>query len=96
MALATAAAFMATPPTRTFIEGVGSHELWSSLQRQLLPKDRWFRVLGDMGRLAEADGLPGRTGRSAPPHAAPASIGVVPAATDLTTGAIRPAGDRRP
>jgi hypothetical protein len=44
MAVATAAVYMVTPPTETFIEGMASRPMWTSLQQRLLPKDGWFGV----------------------------------------------------
>jgi membrane-bound metal-dependent hydrolase YbcI (DUF457 family) len=54
MAIAVAAAFMLTPPTRMFVDGMSSRPLWSSLEQRLLPKNGWFgidmplsRIVGD-------------------------------------------------
>lgn len=54
MAAAVAGAFMLTPPTKTFVDGISSRDLWAGLQRQLLPKDKWFGVVGPLPRRAEA------------------------------------------
>ena len=40
------AAFAFTPSSKTFVEGIVSRDLWSSLQQKLLPRDQtWFRVI---------------------------------------------------
>jgi hypothetical protein len=46
MAGATALAFLVTPPTKPFVEGMGSKALWTSLSSRLLPaeRDKWFGV----------------------------------------------------
>jgi membrane-bound metal-dependent hydrolase YbcI (DUF457 family) len=54
MAAAVAAAFMVTPPTKTFVDGVSSKDLWAGLQSRLLPRDKWFGVVGPSPRRAEA------------------------------------------
>ena len=45
MAVATAAAIMLLPPSKTFVEGIGSKTLWSGLQNRLLPHDMWFGLI---------------------------------------------------
>ena len=65
MAVATVAAFMLTPPTKTFVDGVGSKGLWVGLQQRLLPRDKWFGVVGPILRRAEAL-APGSATPSAP------------------------------
>jgi hypothetical protein len=55
MALATVAAFMLTPPTKTFLDGMRSREVWAGLHQRLLPKDRWFGIVSLRGRLAWGD-----------------------------------------
>jgi membrane-bound metal-dependent hydrolase YbcI (DUF457 family) len=42
MAAATVLVFMAAPPTREFLDSVGSRTLWSGLHQRLLPRDKWF------------------------------------------------------
>jgi LexA-binding, inner membrane-associated putative hydrolase len=83
VALATVAVFMFTPPAKTFVEGVTSRSLWTSLQQKLLPRDQtWFRVIN----LAEDVTAPGTAARvradgSAMPFQSPSNIttGTIPA-----------------
>jgi hypothetical protein len=51
MALATAGLFYLTPPSRTFVDGISSPALWSGLKQQLLPRDKWFGLIGDFADL---------------------------------------------
>jgi membrane-bound metal-dependent hydrolase YbcI (DUF457 family) len=78
MAAATVVVLMLTPPTRMFVDGVSSRSLWAGLQQRLLPKDKWFGLVGP-ARRAEAATAPETA-------AAP----VVPAGTDpIVTGTVR-------
>jgi hypothetical protein len=44
MAVATVLAFLATPPTKIFVENITSHALWSELHQRLLPPgQKWFQ-----------------------------------------------------
>ncbi|HRD78502.1 MAG TPA: metal-dependent hydrolase, partial [Hyphomicrobiaceae bacterium] len=52
MALAAAAMFMVTPSTRTFVDGMSSAPMWSALQQRLLPRDKWFGVIGPIRAMA--------------------------------------------
>lgn len=52
MAVATIAAFMLTPSTKPFVDGVRSREIWAGLHQRLLPRDRWFGVVNLGGRSA--------------------------------------------
>jgi hypothetical protein len=45
MAGATAVAIFLAPPTTTFVEGVGSHNLWTGLEQRLLPTGKWFGLV---------------------------------------------------
>jgi LexA-binding, inner membrane-associated putative hydrolase len=45
MAGATVAAIMVSPHTNTFVEGLSSHNMWTGLQRRLLPTDKWFGLV---------------------------------------------------
>ncbi len=45
MAGATAVAIMLSPQTSTFVHGLSSHDMWSGLQRRLLPTDKWFGIV---------------------------------------------------
>lgn len=95
MALAMLAAFVFTPPTKTFIDGMRSREVWAGLHERLLPKERWFGIIAVRGRTAmgeaaavpaAADGaaLPGAGGEGSQTEAA----GGTPADASLSTGSI--------
>ncbi len=73
MLVATAAAIWVAPPTKIFIDEVGSKSLWSGLHRRLLPDDKWFGIL-----------TPPRFASGSPSESVPPA----PAAADLTTGSI--------
>lgn len=45
MACATAAVIMISPRTDTFVEGLSSHNMWTGLERRLLPTDKWFGLV---------------------------------------------------
>lgn len=45
MLAATVAIFSITPPTKTFMEGMGSRNLWAGLNQRLLPQDKWFGLI---------------------------------------------------
>lgn len=39
--------FLLAPPSKPFVDGFSSSQLWASLQRRLLPEDAWFGMFGD-------------------------------------------------
>ena len=39
-----ALAFMITPPSKPFVDGITSAQLWAGLHSRLLPKDKWFGI----------------------------------------------------
>jgi hypothetical protein len=86
MAIATVIAFALAPPIETFLDGVTSRGLWSSLQRRLLPQDKWFGV--DWRRVAWPSDRP--LPLSTQPAARPASV------ETLETGSIAPAAAEPP
>lgn len=45
MACATAAVIMISPRTDTFVEGLSSHNMWTGLERRLLPTNKWFGLV---------------------------------------------------
>ena len=45
MTAATAAAIMISPPTKMFVDGMSSRNMWSGLEHRLLPAKNWFGVL---------------------------------------------------
>jgi hypothetical protein len=78
MASALVLAFLATPPTTTFVEGMSSRSMWSELHARLLPREnRWFGLYRPSLSAAEkpaasaADittgSLPDRAGQGAAP-----------------------------
>lgn len=73
MALATAIAITAAPPTQTFVDGISSRDLWAGLQQRLLPEDKWFGVFGSAGGMVAVpqDGTSQITTGSVPEAAAP-------------------------
>ncbi len=82
MALATVAALMLTPPTKTFVDGMSSPNMWSGLRQRLLPQDNnWFGVTGDVVSFA---------GRRAPATEAPDTT------APIATGSIPKAGETAP
>lgn len=83
VAVATVAAFMFTPPAKTFVDGMISRDLWASLNQKLLPRDKnWFRVINLAEELSIAPpGVPARADGTA---AAPVE------ASAITTGTIAP------
>lgn len=87
MAVATVAVLMLTPPTKTFVDGMSSRNMWSGLRQRLLPQDnKWFGVGGDVSAFASRK--PAAVGDTAPAAepGAPISTGSIPA----------PAHDGRP
>ncbi|MCU0955253.1 MAG: metal-dependent hydrolase [Hyphomicrobium sp.] len=45
MLAATVAVLSITPPTKTFMDGMASRNLWAGLNQRLLPQDKWFGVI---------------------------------------------------
>ena len=99
MATTVALVYMLTPPTKMFVEVVGSRGLWAGLERKLLPaqRDRWFGVdwsglahqrpnwLGTPRRAAIDAPAPMAAGAAAPAPANPISTGsIVPPAAPAT------------
>lgn len=41
--------FLLAPPSKPFVEGISSKQLWSGLNDRLLPRNDWFGVLGKSG-----------------------------------------------
>ncbi|MFM2422043.1 MAG: hypothetical protein RL291_573, partial [Pseudomonadota bacterium] len=77
MIAATALVWFATPPTKTFSEGISSRSLWAGIEQKLLPQDRnrWFGV--DVRRIAsrpeQSSAAPIVTGSNPVPSSAPAA-----------------------
>ena len=76
VAMATVAAFAFTPPAKTFVNGILSRDMWTSLQQKLLPRDQtWFRVIQLAAEQPEApEGAMTRADGSALPSTVPAQI----------------------
>jgi LexA-binding, inner membrane-associated putative hydrolase len=73
MAAATAAMIYVSPPTKTFVDGMSSANMWSGLNQRLLPTKGWFGILnvpGQMATPAASKSAPVTTG-SIPSQAAP-------------------------
>lgn len=52
--IAAIAVFFATPPAKTFLDGMGSRPMWTALQQRMLPEHKWFGVIGDMSSFARS------------------------------------------
>lgn len=88
MLAALVLAFIFTPPTRSFVDGMSSQAMWNGLQQKLLPaeRDRWFGI--DLGRVAERTRDRLRTRQAnAPATPAPAST-----SSPISTGSLPTAG----
>jgi hypothetical protein len=81
MAAAVVLVFLATPPTRVFVDNITSPALWTALNQRLLPQEnKWFRGMAWL--------IEGRQG---------ATSGPVPAGTSsISTGSIAPSAPPAP
>ena len=69
-----------SPPTKMFVDGVSSKDMWTSLHSRLLPSDKWFGLIS-AHRTASATATDITTGSitaSPAPPAAPASSPAAP------------------
>ncbi len=60
MAIAAVLVFLATPPTRGFMDSITSRSLWSGLHQRLLPQNQWFggmAWMSDRAPNSKADGV---------------------------------------
>lgn len=79
MLAATVAVLSITPPTKTFMDGMSSRNLWAGLNERLLPEDKWFGLidrhggLARVGTTAPADGITTGSIPPAPEDARPAT-----------------------
>ncbi|MEZ5851886.1 MAG: metal-dependent hydrolase [Hyphomicrobiaceae bacterium] len=73
MAIAVAAAFMVTPPTRMFVEGMSSRPLWTTLQQRLLPQQAWFGIDMPLSRIVGDRFTKGTSVATPPADSTPAS-----------------------
>lgn len=84
MAAAVVLAYLVTPPTRTFVDGMSSKPMWSSLKSRALPSDHsvWFGY--DIRKI----------GSSIPALAKRANTSIVPAeapkGNPISTGTVEP------
>lgn len=78
MAVATVAVLFLTPPTKTFVDGMTSRDMWSGLRQRMLPHDhKWFGIIGDVTSFASRkSGEPAPA--AAPEAAAPIATGSIP------------------
>jgi membrane-bound metal-dependent hydrolase YbcI (DUF457 family) len=88
MAVAVAGLVMIAPPTKTFIEGMSSRDMWAGLQDRMLPQESWFGLVDVHRRLAGA----APTSSQLP---APQSASGGPPNPPLVTGSIPPANPFR-
>jgi LexA-binding, inner membrane-associated putative hydrolase len=70
MLAAGAALLLIVPPMKTFVDGMSSRPMWTSLHERLLPHHQWFALIRERGRLAAA------------PEEPPQATGSLPALTD--------------
>lgn len=83
MAVATVALLFVTPPTKTFVDGMSSRDMWSGLRQRMLPHDhKWFGVFGDITAMASRKGQPSTPAADSSPASDPATT------TPITTGSI--------
>jgi membrane-bound metal-dependent hydrolase YbcI (DUF457 family) len=92
MAAATFGAIVLSPPTRTFVDGLGSRDLWSGLEHRLLPTDKWFGLVDGpyLAHRQEATSPSVETssiGRSAPEQKVPEAPSPASAATSESPNA---------
>lgn len=84
MATAVVLAYLVTPPTRTFVEGMSSKPMWSSLQSRALPPDYsvWFGY--DIRKIGDSIPVLAKRANTATVPAA------VPQGNPLSTGTVAP------
>jgi hypothetical protein len=87
MAIATVAALYLTPPTKTFVDGMASPNMWTGLRQRMLPHDnKWFGISGDITSFAWKKSQKQEPAAAQPaplPEAsAPISTGSIPARDD--------------
>ncbi len=71
-------AFLVTPPSKFFVDGITSQHMWDGLQARLLPRHHWFGIDIDTYRPRFAT-------------KAPAASGATPETSNVTTGSVVPA-----
>lgn len=87
MFAATVLALAFAPPTKMFVDGISSQNMWAGLQHRLLPTDKWFGLVA----VHRAEATPGPDGargittgslRSPPPQSGAAVPTALPQAAD--------------
>ena len=51
LAVSTIGILLVSPSPVAFVDGISSRDLWTGLHSRLLPKDRWFGVISDDGKV---------------------------------------------
>ncbi|MEO1206081.1 MAG: metal-dependent hydrolase [Pseudomonadota bacterium] len=51
LGVTTIAMLLVSPSPMAFVDGISSRDLWSGLHSRLLPKDKWFGVITEDGKL---------------------------------------------
>lgn len=98
MAAATVAAIYVSPPTNTFVEGLGTRAIWTGLSERMLPPEKWFGVF-DRNSLRHLAGrgearttvAPETTTVTLPPQSAtglPPATAAKPGESGVTTGSV--------
>ena len=73
MAAAVVLVFLATPPSRGFVDSITSRTLWTALGQRLLPQDKWF---GGMAWILERPSAP--KSQAVPAGTSPLTTGSIP------------------
>jgi hypothetical protein len=82
MLAAAVAVLSVMPPSKTFMDGMGSRNMWADLNRRLLPEDKWFGIYDPktgLARLGVATGSDVTTGSLPDEPAEPAPADTPPA-----------------
>lgn len=81
MAGATVLVILASPRTDTFVEGLSSHNMWTGLQRRLLPTDKWFGLVDTPHFAARKQNAESSVVTGSIPGATTAGTAAVPSST---------------
>ncbi|MEQ1614218.1 MAG: metal-dependent hydrolase [Hyphomicrobiaceae bacterium] len=76
-------AYTATPPSKPFVEGITSAQLWAGLHNRLLPREHWFGIDLEQQRARLLS-----TAGAAPVASGAAVTKTAPATSAVTTGSI--------
>jgi hypothetical protein len=96
MGLAVVAAFVFTPSTTTFVDGMRSRQIWAGLHQRLLPKDRWFGIVNLRGRtvMSDADAVAADAGGAGTLAPAAGDANKETTASPISTGSL--SGESKP